>query len=50
MHRVPAGFPFGMPGIGEEIEGSIQQAPHFARQDNLLMMGDFNGNRAQGFA
>jgi hypothetical protein len=32
MHLTPAGFPLGMPGIGEEIEGAIQQAPQFGRQ------------------
>jgi hypothetical protein len=25
-HRTPAGFPFSMPGIGEDIEGAIQHA------------------------
>ncbi len=28
MHFTPAGFPSGIPGIGEDIEGIIQQAPH----------------------
>ena len=28
MHLVPAGLPAGIPGMGEEIEGAIQQAPH----------------------
>ena len=32
MHRVPAGFPRGMPGIGLDIEGAMQQAPQFGRQ------------------
>jgi hypothetical protein len=27
MHLTPAGFPPGMPGIGDEIEVAIQQAP-----------------------
>ena len=27
----PAGFPCGMPGIGEEIDGAMQQAPQPAR-------------------
>ena len=31
-HGIPAGFPWGMPGIGEEIEGAMQQAPHSGRQ------------------
>jgi hypothetical protein len=26
---VIAGFPMGIPGIGDEIEGAKQQAPHF---------------------
>src|SRR5262245_4750442 len=29
--RTPAGLPRGMPGIGEEIDGAIQQAPHPTR-------------------
>jgi hypothetical protein len=28
MHLTPAGFPFGIPGILEDMEGAIQQAPH----------------------
>jgi len=30
--RVPAGLPSGMPGIGLEIDGAMQQAPQRARQ------------------
>jgi hypothetical protein len=30
-HATPAGFPCGMPGIGDEIEGAMQQAPQFVR-------------------
>jgi hypothetical protein len=30
--RTPAGFPFGIPGIGEEIDGAMQQAPQPGRQ------------------
>ncbi|HYP16805.1 MAG TPA: hypothetical protein VEQ65_06295 [Opitutus sp.] len=26
-HATPAGLPFGMPGMGDEIEGAMQQAP-----------------------
>jgi hypothetical protein len=29
--RTPAGFPSGMPGIGEEIDGAMQHAPHDGR-------------------
>ncbi|WP_258570130.1 hypothetical protein [Dickeya zeae] len=31
LHRVLAGFPCGMPGIGLEIDGAIQQAPQSER-------------------
>lgn len=34
MQRTPAGFPSGIPGIGDEIDGIIQQAP----QDSLHSM------------
>ena len=30
--RTPAGLPSGMPGIGEEIDGAMQQAPQPGRQ------------------
>jgi hypothetical protein len=30
--RTPAGLPLGMPGIGEVIEGAVQQAPQPGRQ------------------
>jgi hypothetical protein len=29
---MPAGLPWGIPGIGEEIDGAMQHAPHCARQ------------------
>jgi hypothetical protein len=31
-HGMPAGLPCGMPGIGELIEGAMQQAPQWGRQ------------------
>ena len=31
--RVPAGLPCGMPGIGELIDGAMQQAPQWLRQE-----------------
>ena len=31
MQRTPAGLPSGMPGIGDEMEGAIQQAAHLSR-------------------
>jgi hypothetical protein len=30
--RTPAGFPRGIPGMGEEMEGAMQQAPQPLRQ------------------
>jgi len=30
--RTPAGLPWGMPGIGEEMDGAVQQAPQPERQ------------------
>ena len=40
MQRVPAGFPFGIPGMGVLIDGAIQQAPqpmrHFIRAMPLV--------------
>jgi hypothetical protein len=30
--RAPAGLPWGMPGIAEEIDGAMQQAPQPGRQ------------------
>jgi len=30
-HLTPAGLPLGMPGIGEEIDGAMQQAPQPGR-------------------
>ena len=36
-HRIPAGLPLGIPGIGEEMEGAMQHAPQPGRQ---LSMND----------
>jgi len=32
MHLTPAGFPPGIPGIGEEIDDAMQHAPQFTLQ------------------
>jgi hypothetical protein len=32
IHLMPAGLPPGIPGIGDEIEMAIQQAPQFVLQ------------------
>jgi hypothetical protein len=34
--RIPAGLPSGMPGIGEEMEGAMQQAAQPMRHSMLL--------------
>jgi hypothetical protein len=31
MHLTPAGFPSGMPGMGVEMDGPMQQAPQLGR-------------------
>ena len=38
MHLTPAGLPFSIPGIGEDIEIAIQQAPQPGLQLNLSAM------------
>ena len=35
-HRTPAGLPSGMPGIGDEMDGAIQQAPQPSRQLSIV--------------
>ncbi len=35
MHLVPAGLPLGIPGICEEMDGTMQQAPQLVLQFNL---------------
>jgi len=32
MQRTPAGLPSGMPGMGDEMDGAMQQAPQPLRQ------------------
>lgn len=44
--RTPAGLPAGMPGIGEVIEGAVQQAPQAGRQIMRRMLSPaFTGRR-----
>jgi hypothetical protein len=38
--RTPAGLPFGMPGMGEEMDGAMQQAPQPKRQEKSVMASD----------
>ncbi len=33
MQGTPAGLPFGMPGMGLEMEGAMQHAAQWGRQD-----------------
>jgi hypothetical protein len=37
----PAGFPWGMPGIGLLIEGAVQQAAQCVRQSTGCMLAKF---------
>jgi len=45
--RTPAGLPWGMPGIGEEIDGAVQHAPQPARQWSELAGRDMSGRSAE---
>ena len=46
MHRTPDGFPSGIPGIGEEIDGAIQHAPQSRRHSIFTIFGESNKNSA----
>lgn len=37
-HATPAGLPCGMPGMGEVIDGAVQQAAQPARQEKDVSM------------
>ena len=41
MHRVPEGFPSGIPGRGEDMDGAMQQAPQPARQIMVVVLSLF---------
>jgi hypothetical protein len=45
LQRTPAGLPPSMPGMAEEIDGAMQQAPQPGRQDGKLVMAEFYANR-----
>jgi hypothetical protein len=36
MQGTPAGLPWGMPGMGEEMEGAVQQAAQPGRQVKVI--------------
>jgi hypothetical protein len=38
MQRTPAGLPWGMPGMGELMEGAVQQAPQPGRQSMGVLL------------
>ena len=38
MQGTPAGFPLGMPGMGEEMEGAVQQAAQPGRQIKVIRL------------
>jgi hypothetical protein len=40
--RTPAGLPLGMPGMGEEIEGAMQQAAQLGRHSTLYRSGFYD--------
>ncbi len=42
-HMTPAGLPRGMPGIGDVIDGAMQQAPQFDRHSMLLPTEQISG-------
>jgi len=51
MQRTPAGFPLGIPGIFDVIEGAIQHAPQDFRQSMDLhqTVERMNLHRITGF-
>jgi hypothetical protein len=40
--RTPAGFPAGMPGIGEEIDGTMQHAPQPTRHSIGILFPNYS--------
>src|SRR5690606_21465233 len=46
--RSPAGLPLGIPGIGELMEGAIQQAPQPSRQFMTTNSSEQNGMKVLG--
>jgi oxygen-independent coproporphyrinogen-3 oxidase len=38
MQRTPAGLPSGMPGMGLEMDGAMQQAPQADRQIMMALL------------
>jgi hypothetical protein len=44
LQRTPAGLPAGMPGMADEMDGAIQQAPQPTRQVEKSLMAEFYAN------
>lgn len=42
MQRTPAGFPFSIPGIDEDIEGAMQQAAQSGRHFMWCFISGFS--------
>jgi hypothetical protein len=38
MQGTPEGFPSGIPGMGDDIEGAMQQAPQFSRHFTMQLI------------
>jgi len=43
----PAGFPSGIPGIAAEIDGAIQHAPQFGRQEKTVLFFSISPPRSE---
>jgi hypothetical protein len=41
MHLTPAGLPPDIPGIGEEIDNTMQQAPQSGRHSTLIQIFNY---------
>jgi hypothetical protein len=39
MHLLPAGFPSGIPGMGDDIDGAMQHAPHPGLHSIIVSFG-----------
>ena len=48
MQGTPAGLPWGMPGMGDEMEGAVQQAAQPGRQVKVIRSNEFGSAWPQG--
>ena len=42
MQGIPAALPFGMPGMGEEMEGAMQQAAQPGRHSKVVTRSTYH--------